>query len=188
MSAVRLRGGVRLRAAVVQANDGLFRPGDRTLPAALLFTFERGVPNLAQYLEGLARQAYRIKTGAKPSHPDRRPVYDRLWAGERGECYYHERMRLPRGFTGGPAVYLASIWMPATFLRGGMIQKGDPLHVLAEPGDEGGAELLPYWYTEETGFAAARPDEDADDAIPLTEADVMEDVLPEVEDDELPEV
>ena len=165
---------------MVQANDGLFRPGDVTLPAALLFTFDRGISDETAYLQDVARRAYRIKTGDRPSNPDHRPVYDRLWAGERGECHYHERMRLPRGFTGGPVVYLASIWMPATFLRGGMIQKGDPLHVLAEPGEVGGAELLPYWDKETDGEPEILWAEPAEEVDVLPEVDEDEEELPEV--------
>jgi hypothetical protein len=133
--------GVHRQAALVQANNQLWEPGDVTLPALVLISFERG-SDVMSTLHDLAAEAAALKSRRRPRDRDEQWVGDAL---RDEEAFYHRRRRLPRSFTGGRVVYLADLWMPRRYLRNGVLGRVREFPVLAEPGDEGGLELLPYW-------------------------------------------
>src|SRR5262249_14198355 len=96
--------GVLVRAALVQANNALWQPGDETLPAQVLITFDRDLPDPDALLGRLAMRAARLKSKERPRNRDEQEVHDTLWEGEKVGVY-HRRVRLGPGFTGGPIVY-----------------------------------------------------------------------------------
>src|SRR5262245_57280062 len=160
--------GVPLKAALVQANNGLYGPGQETLPASVLISFEN-LRDLMPYLHDLAQPAGEIKSRGRPRDRDEKFVHDALWEGD-NRAVYHRRYRLPRGFTRGPVVYLADLWMYRPYLRGGEIGTIRQFPVLAEPGDEGGVELLPFGNPRAFDLPpldAELAEEDEDDLPPL---------------------
>lgn len=139
----RLRGialqGVPVTAYLVQANEALFRTGaESPLPALVLFSFEPDVDSDRDYMRTLARTVYRLKNSVQPDPDgryvahlttDERPVTDR-------------RRLLPLSFTDGSVIYCADIWLRRSDLRGGCLASNQ-LSCLAEPGENGGIELVP---------------------------------------------
>jgi hypothetical protein len=133
--------GVRIPAALVQANNELWGPGKRTLPAQVLITFDPDVRHRDALLSTLALRAARLKEKERPRNRDEQLVHDTIWDGEKVGVY-HRRVRLGPGFTGGPIVYLADLWMYRPYLPRDGVKSHGLFPVLAEPGDEGGIELL----------------------------------------------
>jgi hypothetical protein len=134
--------GVHLTAALVQANNGLWQAGQETLPGCVLISFER-LSGMMPYLHKLAERAGQVKSRQRVRNRDEQFVHDALWEGEKA-AVFHRRYRLPRGFTGGPVVYMVDLWMYRPFLRNGKLGTVRQFPVLAEPGDQGGIELLPF--------------------------------------------
>jgi hypothetical protein len=171
----RLAGrAVSTTAALVQANPLLFQRGEETLPALVLVTFEEGLANRERLLLRLAREAYDLKE-YRPRNADERLVADIILANEQGAAYHH-REPLPRGFTGGPVVYAADLWLFRPYLLHGRLDEGEKLlPVLAEPGPRGGIELLPPAARAALEAAVpvaelAEPDAGALEAVVLDEA------------------
>jgi hypothetical protein len=168
----RLEGrGVSTTAALVQANPLLFRPGEETLPALVLVTFEEGLPDRERLLLRLAREAYDLKE-YQPRNADERLVADIVLASDEGAAYHH-REPLPRGFTGGRVVYAADLWLFRPYLRHGRLEGEKLLPVLAEPGPRGGIEQLPPAAMAAVPAAVvleaapAEPDADIQEAVVL---------------------
>jgi hypothetical protein len=128
---------VEVTAALVQANEALYRPGPDDLPCMVLITFE-DLPNQDRYLRRLAEHMYALK-GLDLDDPDERYVSS-LITDERAKQY--RRRSLPPSFTGGPVVYAADLRIHRPFLRHGYLV-GKLLPCLAEPGDQGCIEMLP---------------------------------------------
>lgn len=132
--------GVPVTAALVQANNRLFEPGREPLPALVLITFDRDIPNLDDYLSELAQRVFRLKE-EDPRDAEERYVAE-LTRDERAAMY--RRRRLPEKFTGGPVVYAADLIICPWYLRDGCLRER-LLPCIAEPGDEGAIEHLPHW-------------------------------------------
>jgi hypothetical protein len=138
-------------AVLVQANGLLYHRGPFSLPCLVLFTFDPEYGQDPAYMENLARRVYHLKD-TEQVVPDLRYVAE-LVTNEEPERY--RRRLLPVSFTGGPKVYAADLWIRRKYLRGGYLT--DPfLPCIAEPGEEGGLELVPYWIAEQTGEKLAR--------------------------------
>src|SRR5262249_29338710 len=101
--------GQRLDAALVQANAGLYALGDRALPCLVLITFERDLPAPERFLRRLADRVYYLKEN-RPMTPDEGVVSDIVMDSEERAVPYRRR-QLPAGFTGGPTVYAADLWI-----------------------------------------------------------------------------
>ncbi|MCI0460220.1 MAG: hypothetical protein L0Z62_24985 [Gemmataceae bacterium] len=163
-----LSRGVRLNATLVQANADLYSPGREDLPCLVLITFERDLPDEQGLLRRLADRVYDLKQD-RPANEDEGKVSDIVLDSEELAVEYRRR-QLPRGFTGGPVVYAADLWIHRPFLPGGHLVSKSILPVVAEPGPQGAIELLPPWDLERT---AAEPEEvrevaeDAPASLPL---------------------
>lgn len=129
--------GVRVVAALVQANNALFHPGRETLPCLVLITFDE-MDDAGPYLLNLAKRVFNLKE-TQPDDPDERFVAD-LVTDER--AVFWRRVKLPENFTGGPTVYAADLWVYRPYLPEGRLTSRQLL-CIAEPGPEGGLELLP---------------------------------------------
>src|SRR5262249_39608173 len=134
------RRGVPVTAALVQANNRLFEPGREPLPATTLFTFDKHIPDRDAWLDQMARRVFRLKT-EEPQNDDEAEVAQ--LTGE-GRARMYRRVELPSSFTGGPTVYAADLIICPWFLRDGCL-RDRLLPCVAEPGEEGAFEHLPYW-------------------------------------------
>jgi hypothetical protein len=117
--------GVPVMAYVVDAHDDLSRPQKAVRPALALICFEPEVAGDDGYMRYLARRhAERIDELEGP-------VTDR-------------RQRLPDTETDGYPVYCVDLLVEPGYLSAGRLTP-DPLPCLAEPGEAGGIELIPFW-------------------------------------------
>jgi hypothetical protein len=132
--------GRRVTAVLVQANMQLFQPGTNDLPCLVLISFDAG----PQDVQRLAGRLYDAKR-AVPSNDMERYV-SRILSDSDAGAQYHRRRRLPDEFTGGlPPIYAADLWIHRPFLRQGYLTPEDRwFPCIAEPGDRGGIELLPF--------------------------------------------
>jgi hypothetical protein len=155
------RKGVKVNAALVQANADLFSPGREPLPGLVLITFERDVPDQEAYLRRLADRVYDLKT-ARPRDREEDEVRDIVMASEQAGVLYRRR-QLPARFTGGPVVYAADLLIYRPYLHRGYLTEKKVLPCVAEPGPEGLIELLPYW--DESGAGPER--EEIPEVLPV---------------------
>ncbi len=142
---LRSRGAVTVVIQLVQANRTLFAPGEEDLPAVALFSLP--VDAGMTLLSGLAHQLFeaRDQPGTPPSSIAN--AVEMLRIGNTKGSEYHRRVRLHPEVSAGYEIYLADLWIPRPFLKQGYLD-GSQLRCLAEPGDQGGIELLP-WNAEE---------------------------------------
>lgn len=145
-----LSSGVPVMTVLVQANGLLYRRGPFALPCLVLFTFDPDYGQDADYMENLARRVYHLKDTHQVV-PDLQYVVA-LVTDEEAERY--RRRPLPVSFTGGPLVYAADLWVKRKYLRGGYLS-GPWLPCIAEPGQEGGLELVPWWLAEQPAVKIA---------------------------------
>lgn len=135
----------RVDAELVQANSELWQPREHGNACLVLITFARSAPR--DLLVKLVNLMNDLK-GTEPRDPDLRVLAD-IVTDE--TYYYHERYRLPESVTDGFEVFAAGLWLHRPYLRTGRLPlfagRGDPkrsLPCLAEPGERGGIELIPY--------------------------------------------
>ena len=82
-----LREGLVVWAALVQANELLFRPGPMDHPAMVVYVPDESLDSCPEWLESLARDLYRLKntTPEDPDEPTGRDDYRgdgaRAWVG-----------------------------------------------------------------------------------------------------------
>ena len=114
--------GVAVTAYPVWAHERLERPGTQPHPARALVTFDADAARDSDWLRYLAHRCV-----VKPSRFRR-----------------YRRRGLPLGQTDGYSVYLVDLDIFPGYLEGGYVS-GVPLPCLAEPGERGGIELIPYW-------------------------------------------
>lgn len=132
--------GVETEVLLVQANNAAFAPGEADLPGLALLTFDASLGRDRQAMMDIAHRAYELKS-RPPQTADERVVAE-FMADE--TAFYHRRFRLPPAFTGGKKAYLADIWLVRRFLPAGRLDGGvNELRCIAQPGDQGGIELLP---------------------------------------------
>lgn len=132
----RRRGGIAVRAALIQANDALFAPGTTDLPCLVLFGFDDRVTDAE--LEETAGRVVALK-GTTQKDRDLAFVAG-LTTDER--FLYYGRERLPRVLAGRRDLFVAHLYVHRPFLSDGYLD-GRVLECVAEPGDRGMLELLP---------------------------------------------
>jgi hypothetical protein len=131
--------GVPVSGYLVQANEALFKPGSEvSLPALVLFSFQPEVDSDPGYMSSLARSVYRLKN-TYPQDADGSYVAA-LTTDERAIPY--RRRALPLSFTDGSTIFCADLWIQRSDLRGGLLATNQ-LTCLADPGENGGIELVP---------------------------------------------
>jgi hypothetical protein len=135
-----VKNGVPVTAYVVQAHEGLLKPGGGPLPCLVLFSFQQEVESDSEYMRYLAERLFSYK-GTAPDDAASRHLAS-LVTDEQPIPY--RRRRLPHAFTDGSTIYCADLWVKRTYLKGGYI-RGTTLPCLAEPGEVGGLELIPAW-------------------------------------------
>ena len=125
-------------AARIMANRGLYEPGNRDLPAMVIFSFDRAMTD--DRLMAIARRMQTLRN-CDPANPDE--VVVRALLDDLHERIY-ERDPLPTGFTGGPVVYAAGLFIRRDCLPLGYLRTDDDdlYPCLAEPGPEGALEML----------------------------------------------
>src|SRR5262249_6649630 len=137
-------GGVQRTAVRVQANRLLYGPGRyASLPALVLISFEEETPRSLAHLEELADRLYELKERT-PRDAAERAARDAILAHQEQPAP-RRRARLPPGFTGRRVVYAADFWIRRRYLRKGYLTDERRIPCVAEPGDEGAIEMLPYW-------------------------------------------
>jgi hypothetical protein len=127
--------GKPLLAAIVQAHNDLYARGPKDRAAIVLITFETDIPDLANYLHGLATRALEltrtIRVGVD-SHAD----VDAALAVMDTRYQPGKRTLLPSEFTGGRQVYSAYVMVRRQYLPSGKLT--DPfLACKALPGARG---------------------------------------------------
>jgi len=127
--AVRVRQvgqhGKRVAGYLVRAHEDLYRPGSRVLPCQVLISFQPEVSGDRDYMHHLAQR------WAEQTTDHERPVR-------------YRRRRLPLALTDGSTVYCCDLFVPPALLTSGYLT-GTVLPCLAEEGESGGIELVPYW-------------------------------------------
>jgi hypothetical protein len=117
--------GQRLSAYLVRSHDALYRPGSEVRPCQVLISFQPEVGGDQEYMRHLARR----------------------WAGtiRSSERYKRSRrVRLPHKLTDGSVVYCCDLFVHPGLIATNYLT-GQILPVLAEDGERGGIELVPYW-------------------------------------------
>lgn len=155
LRALRARGAVPVTAVRVQANYRLYEPGDEDAPGVVLFELSPDAD--VGRLTSLANELYEARDGVRAVAPGLADAVELLRANV--ECWsFHRRRRLPPAWTGGHEAYVADLWLHRPFLRDGRIvrERGRALPCLAEPGEAGGIELLP-WDAEGGPSVAVEP-------------------------------
>ncbi len=134
---VRKRRGVAVRAAVVQANRALFAPGPDDDPGLVVFGFDERIGD--DELRAIA-----AKVGSYKNTTPREPELVRVAEMTTDEVFvYYHRDLLPRVVAGRRELYVADLMFHRPFLRHRYLV-GEVLDCLAEPGDRGMLELLPF--------------------------------------------
>ena len=134
---VRTRGGVAVRAALVQANAALFEPGPEDLPCLVVFGFDDRVGD--EELEAAAARVGALKN-TEPTDPDLALVAG-LTTDER--FVYYGRTRLPRRVAGKRELFVAHLEVHRPFLPRRYLAER-VLDCIAEPRESGMLELLPH--------------------------------------------
>jgi hypothetical protein len=128
------RRGRRVHAVLVQANAGMYEPGDTDLPGLVLISFER-IEDVD--LEEIAERVYWLKQNP-PANAAEARVASYVQASE-ALAVYHRREQLPLDFTNGRVVYVCDLWFHRPYLEGGLLLDRW-IDCLAEPGKHGGIE------------------------------------------------
>jgi hypothetical protein len=128
--------GVPASVHVVWADEKLERPGVEKRFCLALLTLDPEAARDGDWLRYVTRRSGDLV----PSRP-------RFVRGR--------RQRLPESRTDGYAVYLVDLEVAPGYLSEGYLT-GSPLPCLAEPGDVGGIELIPYWLIFPTHDLAPR--------------------------------
>lgn len=127
--AVRVREvaahGHRVNAYVVHAPDALYRPGSRVQSCQVLISFQPEVGGDREYMQYLAHR------WADQTRERQRPVR-------------YRRRALPLELTDGSTVYCCDLFVHPGLLSSGYLSSS-LLPCLAQEGETGGIELVPYW-------------------------------------------
>lgn len=118
-------GGSPVTCCVVRAHEDLYRSGTQPLPCQVLFAFDPDVNADPEYLRHLARRWSARLTRRERFQSGRREM-------------------LPLELTDGYTVYCADLLVLPAYLVRGHLSTG-LLTCVAEPGESGGVELVPYW-------------------------------------------
>jgi hypothetical protein len=145
---LRENGARRVNAWLVHANNGLFVPGEIGGPALVVFSFDRSTPR--PLLEEIADFLH--ERDLYTEDPEILAAFAEVSAGEKHATYHH-RFRIPRGLANEHDVFASDLWIHRPYLRKGQFFEDDDdeeepddriLPCLAEPGEKGGIEMLPW--------------------------------------------
>ena len=117
--------GQRVNGYLVRAHDSLYRPGSRVQPCQVLISFQPEVSSDKDYMVHLAQR----------------------WAEQtrdRDRKVRYRRHKLPLTLTDGSEIYCCDLFIHPGMLSSGYLT-GTMLPCIAEYGDQGGIELVPYW-------------------------------------------
>jgi hypothetical protein len=117
--------GERATGFLVRASDALYRPGSKVQSCQVLISFQPEVAGDREYMLHLAK-----RWAEQTSSRERQ---------SRGR-----RRKLPLSLTDGSTVYCCDLFIHPGLLASSYLT-GSVLPCVAEPGDEGGIELVPYW-------------------------------------------
>lgn len=117
--------GQRVNGYLVRASDALYRPGSTVQPCQVLISFQPEVAGDREYMQHLAQ-----RWAEQTSSRERR--------------LRSRRRKLPLSLTDGSPVYCCDLFVHPSLLASGYLTSSI-LPCLAEFGDEGGIELVPYW-------------------------------------------
>jgi hypothetical protein len=114
------RKGQLVKAWIVFANEQLYRVNNpkSMLPAQVVFTPDRDVKNLNDFLSDLADVLRSFKTD-DPADDDERIIGQIV----RTQIGYYRPLRVPDRLTGGIEAYTVSISVPCELLRTGQLEK-----------------------------------------------------------------
>ncbi len=117
--------GQRINGYLVRASDSLYHTGSRVQPCQVLISFQPEVSGDKDYMLHLAQR----------------------WAEQtrdRDRKVRYRRRKLPLSLTDGSDVYCCDLFIHPGMLSSGYLT-GMVLPCIAEFGDQGGIELIPYW-------------------------------------------
>ncbi len=148
LETLRSTGLVR-NAVLIQANYALFQPGDRDHKSLVLLTFDDAWNANVEKMHQLASQLFALKQRPLSTDPVMRAAANAV-SNDFG--IDDRRQPIPTELTGGAKLYAADLNIYRDFLpNGSLTPETRVLPVLAEPGDEGRIEMLPW-----SGSRAAR--------------------------------
>lgn len=134
-----LRHGEIVWGALVQANNLLFKPGDKNHPGNVLFSRD---PALAADPMALARAAGRVfeTKGRKDQDPAARTVGDIL----ANEMTAFRNLAAPRDLTGGATCYIADVMFERRHLPRRIVD-GSLMPLIVHP-ETTATFIAPHWY------------------------------------------
>ena len=117
--------GQRVNGYLIRASDALYRPGSKKHHCQVLISFQPEVSGDREYMQYLS-QRWAEQT-MRREHPIR-----------------YRRQKLPLALTDGSPVYCCDLFVHPGLLSSGYLTSAI-LPCVAEFGDRGGIELVPYW-------------------------------------------
>ncbi|WP_395141240.1 hypothetical protein [Armatimonas sp.] len=117
--------GQRVNGYLIRASDALYRPSSKKHHCQVLISFQPEVSGDREYMQYLAQRWAEQTT--RREHPVR-----------------YRRQKLPLALTDGSPVYCCDLSVHPGFLSSGYLTS-TILPCVAEFGDKGGIELVPYW-------------------------------------------
>lgn len=134
--------GVTRNVVLIQANHELFQPGDGDRMSLVLLTFDQEWNSDPERMQQLARQLFALKGRPMSSDPIMAAAVN---AVSNDFAIEDRRQAIPTELTGGVKLYAADLHIYRDFLpEGRLTEQTRVLPVLAEPGDQGRIEMLPW--------------------------------------------
>lgn len=135
-------------AVLVQANPGLFRSGLLDLPCLVVFSFE----DLDyEILNRISERVAALKNGGQ-TEQERAEIAPLLAP----PAVRSRRKALPLSLTDGRTVYVADLFVNRRYLEKGYLTHRT-LPCFAEPGVEGGLDMMPYQITDRQDATEPEP-------------------------------
>jgi len=130
-----LKAATPVMAYPIMVNSTLRRSGTKPSAGLVIFSFDE--LSQSEMLDLISR----IEHADAPSEPDRKFLSQLL----NDESYKpNRRRRLPASITGGKIVYACDLWIPPLLLKNNCLEI-PYLPCMAEPGDKGRINVLPWW-------------------------------------------
>ena len=135
------REGKIVWAAIVQANDFLFKDDPIDCPASIIFSEDPWFDDRPEELDSMARSLFKLK-GTRPRYPDALR-FAKMLTNERERAM---RLKAPLALTEGKAVFHSSIILPRKHLPHGVIS-GRFMPIFVDPRGTGEVLLVPpaFW-------------------------------------------
>ena len=131
--AAERNGAVPVNAVLVQANPGLYSPGNDNLPATVVFSPESSASlDLLRRMADLALSA----RGQRQSDPNLATLAQYLANDTTSPC---RRRQFAKRLSEGKPVFIADLHVYRAWLPGGVVRGRQALRCVAEPGSLGGA-------------------------------------------------